>query len=133
MTVGMDDDAMMMTAEDVMTVVIETIEESTDHETTETEETEIMTVETEATAETTVGTEITETTAEAATDEVAETETLMTVAEVPIKVSRSSAQAMRTDHPLQKERFQSPRESVFVQAGISKLLALKTSQLLRLR
>jgi len=130
--------AMMMTAEDVMTVVIEMDDETIDPATTETDETETTTAGTEGTtAETTVGTETTETTAEAATDEEEEeetgTETLMTAAEAQIKVLKSSAQAMRTDHLLQKEPFQFRRGSVFAQVGTSRLPALRTLQLLRLR
>lgn len=119
--------------------VIETREENTGRETTETAGIEITTDGIEdMTGETTVGTETIETTAEEAIDEEVETEIeteieMMTVAEVPTEVSKCSVQEMRTDHLLQKGQFPSLRENAFVQGGISKLLASRTSQLLKLK
>lgn len=129
---------MTMTAEDVMGVT-EIGTETTEIATGETE-TEIMTVETgtvEGTTatetETTVVTGITGMIGEATEEaDTAETETT-TVAEVLTEASRCSVQEMRIDHPLQKEPFQSQRESVSALDGISKLLASKTSLLCRQR
>jgi hypothetical protein len=97
-----------------------------------------MTAETEegtTATETTDGTGTTETTAEAVIDVavVAETEILTTAAEEWIKASKCSEQAMQTDRLLRKAQFQSRKESVLAQDGISRLLASRTSRLLKPR
>lgn len=125
-----------MTAEDVTTVT-EIRGESTGRAMIEIVETETTTDGIEdTTGGTTVGTETTETTAEEAIDGEAETEIeieMTTAAGVPTEVSKCSVQAMRTDHQLQKEQSPFLKESASAQAGISRLLALRTSQLLKLR
>lgn len=116
------------------------ITETTETATTEIEEIEITTDGTEEATTatgTTVETVTAETTVEATDVEVVVVDMvvieMMTVVEEAIEVSKYSALAMQTDHPLQKVQFQSRKESAYALDGILKLLVSRTSLLCRQR
>lgn len=133
-------DTTTMTAEGEMDVT--EITETTETVTTEIEEIEIgiMTDGTEGTTAT--GTTVETVTETEMTDEATDVEEvvvdmvvieMMTVVVERTEVSKYSALAMQTDHPLQKALSQSRRESVYALGGISKLLDLRISLLCRQR